>query len=45
MLGLSQDQVHNRKEGDSSDIASLMVEFARLAKSGKLSRRLQVAVG
>ena len=41
----AQDQVHNRKEGNISDFASLMVEFARLAKSGKLSRRLQVAVG
>ena len=41
----AQDQVHNRKEGVISDFASLMVEFARLAKSGKLSRRLQVAVG
>ena len=41
----AQEQVRYRKEGVISDFASLMVEFARLAKSGKLSRRLQVAVG
>ena len=37
----AQEQVRYRKGGD---IDSLMVEFARLALSGKLSRRLQKAV-
>ena len=37
----AQEQVRYRK----GDFASLMDEFARLALSGKLSRRLQVAVG